>query len=40
MYKMVEEFVPDDPDHIKRLSRGNRVHDQVSMDANIQLRVH
>lgn len=37
---MVEEFISDDSDHFKRLPRGNRVHNQVSMDTDVQLRVH
>lgn len=37
---MIEKFIPDDPHHVKRLPGGNRVDDQVSMDANVQLGVH
>lgn len=37
---MIEEFVSDDPDHFKRLSRGNRIDDQISMNTDVQLGVH
>ena len=36
---MVQDFVPDDLNHLKGLGRGNRVHEHVAMDSNEVLRV-
>jgi len=38
--QVIQEFIPDNPDHIERLSRCHRIHNQVSVDANVQLRIH
>lgn len=36
-YKMIENFVPKDADHVKGLPRGNRVDQDVAMNANEML---
>lgn len=37
---MIEQFIPDDPDHLKGLSGGNRVYNQVSVNPYVELRIH
>ena len=36
---MVQDFVPDDPNHIEGLPRGHRIDQHVTMDANEMFRV-
>lgn len=33
-YEVIEDLVTDDARHLEALLAGNRVHDQVAMDAN------
>lgn len=37
---MIEQFIPDDPDHLEGLSGGNRVYNQVSVNSYVELRIH
>ena len=37
---MVENFVPNDSDHIKGLPGGNRIHNDIAMDSNEVFGVH
>ena len=36
---MIEDLIPNDPDHLKRLLRCERVDQHVSMDADEVFRV-
>lgn len=39
-YQVIQQFVANDSHHLKRLSGRNGVHNQVSVDADVKLRVH
>jgi hypothetical protein len=39
-YQMIQQLVTNNPDHFKGLSGSDRVHNDISVDANVQLRVH
>ena len=36
---MIQDFIPDDPNHIEGLPRGDRIDQHVTMDANEMFRV-
>ena len=36
---MVQDFIPDDPNHIEGLPRGDRIDQYVTVDANEMFRV-
>ena len=38
-YQVVQNFIPNDTDHVKRLTRGNRVDKHISMDTDEMFRV-
>ena len=37
---MIENFVSNDPDHVKGLPGGDRINDDIAMDSNEVFRVH